>query len=73
MPAGETGKAIEEEGAQKDDLECVAHDWVEERDALHMHRGKWEMIQTEKRRAALQAELERFEARVKQGKGNKHD
>ena len=73
MPAGETGKAIEVEGPRKDDLACVAHDWVEERDVLHMHRGKWEMIQTEKRRAALRAEQERYEARRKQEKGNKHD
>jgi hypothetical protein len=73
LPAGETGKAIEEEGPKKDDLECVAHEWVEERDVLHMHRGKWEMIQTEKRRAALQAEQERYEARRKQEKGDTRD
>jgi hypothetical protein len=52
----------------KEEVECVAWHWEEVRTALHMHRGKWSMILTEKRRAALQAKQERYEARLKQEK-----
>jgi hypothetical protein len=73
MSLGDTGAIVNEPIPAKEEVECVAWRWEEVRTALHMHRGKWEKIQTEKGRASYLARRERFEARMKQERGETHD
>jgi hypothetical protein len=70
MPLGETGAALNEDEPQETSQECEVWRWEEVRDVLHMHRGKWEMLQMQRRKVANQAQLERIEARLKQDKGD---
>jgi hypothetical protein len=73
MPLGDTGAIVNEEMPSKEEVECVAWRWEDVRTALHMHRGKWEKLQTDKGTASYLARRERFEARLKQEKGTPHD
>jgi len=57
----------------KEKVACVVWRWEEVRTALHMHRGKWEKLQTDKGKASYLARRERLEARLKQEKGEPHE
>jgi hypothetical protein len=73
MPLDETGATLNEDAPLEENLECEVWRWEEVRTVLHMHRGKWEMMETQRRKAARQAQLDRVETRLKQHRGEGHD